>query len=254
MQVRCCCVYLYNCCCICVVTSVCIIFNPHFLVTFIPFTFTTDLFKSKNVWRSETDPSQGCHCVCPTEPETCEEGYDWDAEECRCTCKPDSCHCGTRKNDYDEYCKKVGMVATDHCTCACTDEWKQACSAQSDVPGLVVAAVLTAPNGAFSCSCKCHNWQQTCPGSQQILTDYNGKLPYSKEDAIDGQKKHVNHLEFPPDACKCACPESTFMDIFSAGRTSKGSKMIARDTTCSITRCPVALVHHYRNLPLANPL
>jgi hypothetical protein len=104
--------------------------------------------KTKHVWVSDTNKKLGCHCTCPTEPETCEEGYEWDKDECMCVCSPDSCNCGTKLDMWKQTCDDAGMIATDKCACACSDDSKSTCTGLGDgvIAAVTIASMSTFPN------------------------------------------------------------------------------------------------------------
>jgi hypothetical protein len=241
---------------------------------------------SKSIWVDEHDKSQGCKCVCPTEPETCEDGERWDASSCTCVCDPNSCTCGILKQKWTGYCKDVGMVylakswgdvlndcmntagTSVHkqnkcqqastqkqavCSCGCTQEMQDVCST---FPGDVVAAVSVDPqDGALSCSCKCRNADEkcTCPDDgastcKAVRANFEGFLPGSAHESFHPKSPLVAHLEVKPAACECACPQRTHTDLWAAHQTSVHSIMVAGDCTCTQTKC------HMDSMTLTNNL
>ena len=206
--------------------------------------------KTKHVWVSDTNKKLGCHCTCPTEPETCEEGYEWDKDECMCVCSPDSCNCGTKLDMWKQTCDDAGMIATDKCACACSDDSKSTCTGLGDG---VIAAVTIASNGIYSCGCKCKLWETACPPSQ-TRTDHNGHLPQDFGGSIVATKKFVDHIVAPPAACTCACPSSAVQALVDAGTASSRALMVADDSTCTEITCPAALIADAAAHPPTNPL
>jgi hypothetical protein len=216
------------------------------------------LDKSKPVWVSDGDKSKGCHCVCPTEPEQCEVGKEWDDEKCQCVCSENSCNCGDRLTRWQSYCSSVGMIATDKCGCECSTQDKAFCAARGD---LMTSTVEKSNDGRYSCDCKCKNWETECPGALQILTDEQGRLPPQAGGSIDTHNSFVDHLLKPaPAGCTCACPADSFQALVDDETSSPRAKMVANDATCKQIVCPQNLIdaaEQHRSNPLhmfnANP-
>jgi hypothetical protein len=202
--------------------------------------------KSKSVWKDEQNKKEGCQCICPLKPEKCEPGFEWNTEECSCTCadEKNSCMCGETKKSWEKYCTSVGMVATDQCSCKCSQDQINTCKGP-----LIKAEVVVDQGGNYQCFCGCNNRIQRCPGTLDARTDEKGYLPLERGGTINPSNANIDHLDYVPKACTCACPLNAWNSLVHSGRASERSKIILNDHTCTKTVCSKESIEYYKNYP-----